>query len=99
LKSVLAVTNLLVGNDSGPAHLAAGVGTNTLTIFGSTDIKHCVKFGSYLGGHEYLVAEPRLSCQPCYKPICPTNKECMSVISVDKVYKTIIGILEGEKNA
>lgn len=34
LKNLLANVDIFIGNDSGPAHIAAGVGTNTLTIFG-----------------------------------------------------------------
>jgi heptosyltransferase-1 len=87
LKSVLAKTDLLIGNDSGPAHLSAGIGKNTLTIFGSTDIKHCVKFGNYRGTHDFLVSALSLKCQPCYKSTCPTKHECMESISVDTVMK------------
>lgn len=85
LKSVLTHTDLLIGNDSGPAHLSAGIGKNTLTVFGSTDIKHCVKFGNYRGQHDYIVSKPPLSCQPCYKSTCPTKHECMENISVNTV--------------
>lgn len=44
LKNILNGVDLYIGNDSGPTHIAAGVGTDTLTIFGSTDIKHCPAF-------------------------------------------------------
>ena len=37
LAGMLAQSALFVGNDSGPAHLAAAVGTATLTLFGPTD--------------------------------------------------------------
>lgn len=94
LKAVLASVDLLIGNDSGPAHLAGGVGTNTLSIFGSTDIKHCVAMMPYRGRHEYLVAEPRLSCQPCYKSKCPTQHECMEAVSVRDVVSAVQKILD-----
>ena len=87
LKSVLAKTDLLIGNDSGPAHLSAGIGKDTLTIFGSTDVKHCVKFGNYRGNHDFIVSALSLKCQPCYKSTCPTQHECMESISVDTVMK------------
>lgn len=93
LKSILASVDLLIGNDSGPAHLAAGVGTNTLSIFGSTDVKHCVSMMPYRGRHEYLVAEPRLSCQPCYKSKCPTQHECMEAVSIRSVSETVETLL------
>ena len=37
LAALLARTDLFVGNDSGPGHIAAAVGTPTLTLFGPTD--------------------------------------------------------------
>ena len=37
LASILAQAQLFVGNDSGPGHIAAAVGTATLSLFGPTD--------------------------------------------------------------
>lgn len=89
LKEVLCQVDLLVGNDSGPLHLAAGVGCNTVTIFGPTDVKHWVGGGAYDGEHAYCISEPRQSCQPCYKGVCPTQHECMRTITPQQVYETI----------
>ncbi len=89
LKNLLAQVDLYIGNDSGPSHIAAGVGTNTITIFGSTDIKHCVKFMPYTGIHEYLKPSEDIKCHPCYKTKCPTNMECMGSIKVKDVLKKV----------
>ena len=86
---MLAEVDLYIGNDSGPSHIAAGVGTNTITIFGSTDIKHCVKFMPYIGIHEYLKPSEDIKCHPCYKTKCPTNMECMASISVESILNKI----------
>lgn len=93
LKNLLANVDIFIGNDSGPTHIAAGVGTNTLTIFGSTDIKHCVKFMPYRGTHQYLKPTKDIKCHPCYKTKCPTNMECMFSIKPDMVYNKINIIL------
>lgn len=85
LKNLLSQVDLYIGNDSGPAHIAAGVGTNTITIFGSTGVKHCVKFMPYKGNHEYLKPKENIECHPCYKTKCPTNMECMSSIEINEV--------------
>ena len=90
LKNLLAEVDLYIGNDSGPSHIAAGVGINTITIFGSTDIKHCVKFMPYTGIHEYLKPSKDIKCHPCYKTKCPTNMECMASISVESILNKII---------
>ena len=93
LKNLLAQVDLYIGNDSGPSHIAAGVGTNTITIFGSTNIKHCVKFMPYTGIHEYLKPSEDIKCHPCYKTKCPTNMECMSSIKIDEVILKVKYIL------
>lgn len=93
LKNLLANVDIFIGNDSGPTHIAAGVGTNTLTIFGSTDIKHCVKFMPYRGTHQYLKPTKDIKCHPCYKTKCPINMECMFSIKPDMVYNKINIIL------
>jgi ADP-heptose:LPS heptosyltransferase len=90
LKNLLAQVDLYIGNDSGPSHIAAGVETSTITIFGSTDIKHCVKFMPYTGIHEYLKPNEDIKCHPCYKTKCPINMECMSSIKVEDIFKKFL---------
>ncbi|MDD2896222.1 MAG: glycosyltransferase family 9 protein [Aliarcobacter sp.] len=89
LKNLLANVDFFIGNDSGPTHIAAAVGVNTITIFGSTDIKHCVKFMPYTGIHEYLKPSEDIKCHPCYKTKCPTNMECMQSIKVENIVEKI----------
>ena len=40
LAGLLAAAGVFVGNDSGPAHLAAALGTPTVALFGPTDPRH-----------------------------------------------------------
>ncbi len=49
LAGVLESARAFVGNDSGPSHLAAVVGTPTVALFGPTDAKHFSPLG--LGVH------------------------------------------------
>lgn len=93
LKNILGKVDLYIGNDSGPTHIAAAVGTNTFTIFGSTDIKHSPKFGNYLGSHYYIKPSEKIVCHPCYKQVCPTKMECMNDIKVEIVYNKTMEIL------
>ncbi len=86
LKNLLSQVDLYIGNDSGPSHIAAGVGINTITIFGSTDVKHCVKHIPYKGEHICIKPSDEIKCHPCYKTKCPTNMECMASIKVEYVY-------------
>ncbi len=90
LKNLLSSVDIYVGNDSGPTHISAAVGTDTFTIFGSTDIKHCPVFGKYRGTHLYAKPNESIRCHPCYKAVCPTKHECMQSISVDHVFMRIL---------
>jgi ADP-heptose:LPS heptosyltransferase len=93
LKGILYQAELYIGNDSGPSHIAAAVGTNTVTIFGPTSIKHCTKFMPYNGEHICIKPTDEVKCHPCYKGICPTNLECMQNIKVEYVYTQIKKLL------
>ena len=84
LKALVGEAALFVGNDSGPAHIAAGMGTATVTLFGPTAVKHCVGHYPYRGEHRCLTPHD-VACHPCYKPECPTRHECMASISVHEV--------------
>lgn len=89
LKSILKSADLYIGNDSGPSHISACVGTDTITIFGSTSQKHCVKNWPYFGAHEFIIPDNNVTCFPCYKSICPKKDDeymkCMKSISVQNV--------------
>ncbi|MGD2119978.1 MAG: glycosyltransferase family 9 protein [Chromatiales bacterium] len=98
LKALLSRASLYIGNDSGPAHIAAAVGANTITIFGSTDERHCVKNMAYAGEHRCLKPDASITCHPCYLTQCPTQHECMQSITVDRVYTTAMQML-GKQHA
>lgn len=97
LIDVLANVDLYIGNDSGPTHIAAAVGINTITIFGSTSTKHCVKNMNYMGNHSCFSSE-NLSCYPCYKSVCPKKNEeymkCVKSIKVEDIFDEAIKMME-----
>lgn len=62
---LLQAMDLVIANDSGPAHMAAAAGTPTLAIFGPTDP---ARTGPYGRGHAVVCAP--LPCRPCYSRIC-----------------------------
>jgi heptosyltransferase-2 len=94
LKNLLNSADVFIGNDSGPAHIAASVGTNTITIFGPTSTVHCVKHIPYRGKHICIKPSENITCHPCYKGVCPTNLECMESILVEDVYNKILKLLK-----
>ncbi len=82
-----------VGPDSGPAHIAAAVGTKHVTLFGPTSAQRVAPFGS-----EHLSVHSSVGCSPCYRRECPgLNTVCMRLISADSVWQKLQQVL-GEKN-
>ncbi|NQU76520.1 MAG: hypothetical protein HQ546_09440 [Planctomycetes bacterium] len=60
LAGILATARAFVGNDSGPAHLAAAVGTPTLSLFGPTNPVHFAPRGIHTRViHRQLLADLR----------------------------------------
>ncbi|MGH9440725.1 MAG: lipopolysaccharide heptosyltransferase II [Thermoanaerobaculia bacterium] len=78
LAAVLAAGRLHVGNDSGPAHLAAAVGVPTVVFFGPTDPGRTAPEGAPVS-----VLDRYVFCSPCYLKVCPYRHECMEEISVE----------------
>ena len=94
--ALLQKSQIFIGNDSGPKHLAVAVGTKTLTLFGPENP---------FEWHPYNQEEhPRLFIEqlPCRKSLAPGLPEwcaldvctkeqhrCMQDISVDQVLQTL----------
>lgn len=81
LAAILKDATAGVGPDSGPAHLAAAVGTPFVTLFGPTPSKRMAPYKC-----EHLVVKTDISCAPCYKKKCPElDRRCMRLISAEAV--------------
>ena len=79
LAAYLKHLDLLVTNDTGPMHLAAGVGTPTLALFlASARVQDTGPVGR---GH--VILEPRLDCHPCLTA-CP-QPHCHQAITPEAV--------------
>jgi heptosyltransferase-2 len=88
LAALMQEMALFVSNDSGPAHLAAALGINTLVLFGPTS----AEITSPRGKHVKIIKKD-IACQiPCYKLDCNDNT-CMSSITVDEVFREAREIL------
>jgi ADP-heptose:LPS heptosyltransferase len=78
---------LFIGNDSGPAHLAAAVGAPLVVLSGADDPKET----SPISNQKRLLYLSHLKCISCVKNKCPLKGEehmaCMRGISVDMVMK------------
>jgi heptosyltransferase-2 len=88
--AVLERATLLVTNDSAPLHLATGVGTPVVAVFGPT--VPAQGFGP-LGSRSRVVQQSGLWCRPCSPhgpPECPLGHHaCMRGIAVERVLAAV----------
>ena len=91
----LSCADMLVTGDSGPMHLACGVGTPVAAIFGPT----ARAWGFYPAGHDDRVIEQPLDCRPCSlhgAKSCPYGFECMTSTTPQSVMQNIQAMLKRE---
>ena len=95
--ALIARAQLLVSGDSGLLHIAAGVGTPTVSLFGPSDP---VKWGPKGEGH--LAFSPALPCAPCSMfgtvPPCGGDVRCMDATPA-QVADAVLRILDGSGKA
>ena len=86
--ALLGQCDMLVTGDSGPMHLAGGVGTPVIALFGPT---HAV-WGFYPEGPDDIILEADEPCRPCSlhgsKP-CPHGQACMASITPQRVVEAV----------
>jgi heptosyltransferase II len=80
--AILSVCNLLVANDTGPAHISAALGTKTIVIFGPTNPKTTHPIGAE-------IVRKNVDCSPCMLRDCPIDHRCMTQISADEIFTKI----------
>ena len=99
LAGLLERATLMVGNDSGPRHLAAAVGTATVAVY------WCVHLGSY--GPLYRTRHRALTAWRLHCPICGANgleEDCRGAheasfvadVTEDEVLAEALGLLSSE---
>lgn len=82
LAAVTAEMRLLLTNDTGTLHLAAGLGVPSVAVFLAT--AQPFDTGPYLEG--CLCLEPDLPCHPCpFGTPCPHDQACLTAISPQAV--------------
>ncbi len=98
--SILGLSNLVIGCDTGMMHCAAALNIPTLSIFGATNPEVAKPFSE----RAYIITGSA-ECAPCIKTYSPGNssvpalckeRRCISSISVEDVYRKAIAILERE---
>ena len=86
LAGVLRLSGLHVGVDSAAPHIAAAVGTPTITIYGPSDWRDWAPRGKI-----HSVVTPDRDCAPCHQKGCDgTGKsKCFETLTADRVKRAI----------
>jgi heptosyltransferase-2 len=82
ITAVLDRADLIVTNDTGPAHIGSALGRPTIVIFGPTNPLTTRPFSP---DAEILRHPPE--CAPCMLRDCPIDHRCMTAITVDEVFE------------
>jgi heptosyltransferase-2 len=82
ITAVLDRADLIVTNDTGPAHIGAALGRPTIVIFGPTNPLTTRPFAP-----EAVILRHPPDCAPCMLRDCPIDHRCMTAITVDEVFE------------
>jgi len=90
LAALLAKSRLHIGVDSAAPHIAAAVGTPTVTLFGPSDWREWAPVGA---GHRVVLPED--PCVPCHKKGCDNSGRslCLETLPLSRVWETVEAIL------
>jgi lipopolysaccharide heptosyltransferase I len=91
--ALVGAFDLFLSSDTGPMHMAAAVGTPSVSVFGPSDARRYFSGGTGAEGTRHVVAAHELWCAPCNlirRPpeecLGPEGPECLRLVSVDEVH-------------
>jgi heptosyltransferase-1 len=88
----LKKVDLVIGGDTGPIHMAAAVGTPTVSFYRVTDAKR----NGPLGSNHVHVQSP-MHCNACLRKACDKDVACRESIKVEYIMKGIEKILSNDR--
>jgi len=93
LKALFSMADLVIGNDTGPRHIAIALQRKLVTMFGPNDP---VWTDTEYENEIQIVGN--VFCAPCSKPKCKENTHlCMQAITVEMVCEAAKELLEGSR--
>ncbi|MBU1061106.1 MAG: lipopolysaccharide heptosyltransferase II [Candidatus Omnitrophica bacterium] len=92
LAALIKKCKVFVTGDSAPMHVASGMDTNFIALFGPTDPRR--HFEPIYRG---TIIKKELSCSPCYKSDCKRIR-CMEKIGVEEVFKLVMEKISNDKS-
>ena len=85
LVDVIRHAIFFVSNDTGPMHIASALNVPVFAIFGPANP---VRTGPY--GADHTIIREDIACSPCYRKRKCRDWECMELLTVKRVYRTIM---------
>lgn len=90
--AIIEKAQAVITGDSGLLHVAYGLGTPTVSLFGPSNVAKWAP-----RGERHLVLHHNLPCSPCsrfgYTPHCPSDTACMTAITVDEVAAAVLRLV------
>ncbi|HEX8458406.1 MAG TPA: lipopolysaccharide heptosyltransferase II [Pyrinomonadaceae bacterium] len=90
--ALLSVADLLVTNDTGPAHISAALERPTLVLFGPTNPLTTRPFSKTSD----IIRHPP-DCAPCMLRDCPIDHRCMTAITPEEVFLRAVEMLSHDQ--
>lgn len=95
LAELIRGARLYIGNDSGPMHLAAAVGTPAVAVWGSSDSRRWRPWGV-----EHRVVQNVFECNPCagYRCHVAATPLCIESVTVEQVSRAVFELLSNDES-
>lgn len=88
--ALIADASVLVSNNSGPAHMAAALGTPVVVLYALTNPQHTP------WGVRQRVLYRDVPCRYCYRSICPQGHHaCLATVMPEEIELAVQELLEG----
>jgi lipopolysaccharide heptosyltransferase II len=93
LAALLQLAPVLISNNTGPVHVAAGLGTPTVVLYALTNPQHT----PWLTPSKVLFHD--VPCKFCYKSTCPLeHNNCLRLVAPNRVVNAALGFLRSHRN-
>jgi len=92
MAALLALSPLLIANNTGPVHVAAAVGTAVVDIYALTNPQHT----PWAVPHRVLFHD--VPCKYCYRSVCPEgHHHCLRLVTPQSVVQAAGELLPGDE--
>ena len=88
LKALIARSELVLANDTGPRQIAVALGRPAVVVMGPTDPVHT----AHQLERQRVLREP-VQCSPCHHKRCPIDHRCMTRIGPERVVRASAELL------